>query len=252
MFDKLNSILALFAADRAEWSAAEVAAALQTPRSTTYRLMTRIADAGFLDQDEQSGRYRLGIRLAALGVLAQRSTSLQRAAYPELQRLAALTHETATLMVRGNFEGITIDVVDSLQPLMVPGLLGGHLPLHASAGGKVLLSWLSPAERAVVLRRPLAVHTASTITDVTALKAEIDQIRARGYATVRGEWVAEVFGAAAPIRNYSGAVIGAVTLGGPRSRVSDDRLRELVDAVVVAARHISSAVGFSGETGEPA
>jgi IclR family transcriptional regulator, KDG regulon repressor len=244
MFDKLNAILALFTADRAEWSAAEVAIALQLPRSTTYRLLTRIAAANFLDLDEQSGRYRLGIRLAALGMLAQRSTSLQRAAYPELQRLAALTHETATLMVRGSFEGITIDVVDSLQPLMVPGLLGGHLPLHASAGGKVLLSWMSPADRNAVLRRPLAVHTASTITDVPALTAEIEQIRTRGYATVRGEWVAEVFGAAPPIRNYSGAVIGAVTLGGPRSRVTDARLLELVDAVVISARQVSAAVGF--------
>jgi IclR family transcriptional regulator, KDG regulon repressor len=244
MFDKLNAILALFTADRAEWSAPDVAVALQLPRSTTYRLMSRVAAAGFLDVDTESGRYRLGIRLAALGMLAQRSTSLQRAAYPELQQLAALTHETATLMVRGHNEGITIDVVDSVQPLMVPGLLGGHLPLHASAGGKVLLSWMPHAERDLVLRRALAMYTPSTITDATLLRGEIESIRRDGHATVRGEWVAEVFGAAAPVRNYTGAVVGAVTVGGPRSRVTDERMHELIDAVMIAADRVSAAVGF--------
>jgi DNA-binding IclR family transcriptional regulator len=247
MFDKLNAILGLFTAERAEWSAGEVAVALGMARSTTYRLLTRIAAAQFLDLDEQIGRYRLGIRFAALGVLAQRSTSLQRAARPELQRLAASTNETATLMVRARFEGITVDVVDSVQPLMVPGLLGGHLPLHASAGGKVLLSWMPPSERAVVLRRPLVAHTASTITEVPALEAEIAAIRERGFATVRGEWAADVFGAAAPIYNHAGAVVGAVTLGGPRSRVSDARLRVLADAVMTCAWRVSRAAGYQGQ-----
>jgi DNA-binding IclR family transcriptional regulator len=244
MFDKLNTILTLFTPDHAEWSAPDVAAALRLPRSTTYRLLSRVAAAGFLDVDAENGRYRLGIRLAALGMLAQRSTSLQRAAFPELQQLATFTHETATLMVRGHQEGITIDVVDSVQPLMVPGLLGGHLPLHASAGGKVLLAWMPHAESDVVLRRVLSVHTAATITDVTLLRSELERIRRDGYAMVRGEWVAEVFGAAAPVRNYTGAVVGAVTVGGPRSRVTDVRMHELADAVMGAADRVSAAMGF--------
>jgi DNA-binding IclR family transcriptional regulator len=245
MLDKLNAILALFSVEQPEWSAVEVAQSLRMPRSTTYRLLSRIAEAGFLDLDAHAGRYRLGIKLASMGAVAQRSTTLQRAAHPVLQRLAAEAHETATLMVRGGWEGVTIDAAMSMQPLMVPGLLGTRMPLHASAGGKVLLAWMSDTERRTVVRSALAVHTQHTIIDPDALELELQRVRSLGYSTVRGEWAEGVYGAAAPIRSYSNAVVGAITMGGPRARVTDERLEALVQLVVHAAAQVSMAIGFS-------
>lgn len=243
MFDKLNTILALFSVELPEWSAAEVALSLHMPRSTTYRLLSRIAEAGFLDVDAPAGRYRLGIKLASLGAVAQRSTTLQRAAHPVLRRLAAEAHETATVMVRAGWEGITIDAAMSMQPLMVPGLLGTRMPLHASAGGKVLLAWMSDTERRTVVRSTLEVHTRHTIIDPDALDIELQRVKAQGYSTVRGEWAEGVFGAAAPIRNHARNVVGAITMGGPRARVTDARLEELVRLVLAAAAQVSTAIG---------
>lgn len=250
MFDKLNAILALFSVEQPEWSAAEVAQSLRMPRSTTYRLLSRIAEAGFLDLDAPAGRYRLGIKLASLGAVAQRSTTLQRAAHPVLQRLAAEAHETATLMVRGGWEGITIDAAMSMQPLMVPGLLGTRMPLHASAGGKVLLAWMSDTERRTVVRSALEVHTQHTIIDPDALDLELQRVKTQGYSTVRGEWAEGVYGAAAPIRNYARAVVGAITMGGPRARVTDERLEELVQLVIAAAAQVSVAIGYADDQRE--
>ncbi len=247
MFDKLNTILALFSVEQPDWSAAEVAHALHMPRSTTYRILSRIAEAGFLDLDAQAGRYRLGIKLASLGAVAQRSTTLQRAAHKVLQRLAAEAHETATLMVRAGWEGVTIDAAMSMQPLMVPGLLGTRMPLHASAGGKVLLAWMSDTERRTVVRSALEVHTQHTIIDPDALDLELQRVRALGYSTVRGEWAEGVYGAAAPIRNYTRAVVGAITMGGPRARVTDERLDQLVQLVIGAAAEVSVAIGYTDD-----
>lgn len=244
MFDKLNAILALFSVERSEWSAAEVARALRMPRSTTYRVLSRIAEAGFLDLDPAAGRYRLGIKLASLGAVAQRSTTLQRAAHPVLQRLAAEAQETAALMVRSGWEGITVDAVMSMQPLMVPGLLGTRMPLHASAGGKVLLAWMTDSERRAVMRSVLAVHTQHTIIDPEALDVELLRVRTQGYSTVRGEWAEGVYGAAAPIRNHAHVVVGALTMAVPRARVTDERVTELVQLVIAAAAQVSAAVGF--------
>ncbi len=250
MIDKLNAILALFSVEQPEWSAVEVAQALRMPRSTTYRLLSRIAEAGFLDLDAPAGRYRLGIKLASLGAVAQRSTTLQRAAHPVLRRLAAEAHETATVMVRAGWEGITIDAAISMQPLMVPGLLGTRMPLHASAGGKVLLAWMSDTERRTVVRSALEVHTPHTIIDPDALGVELQRVKAQGYSTVRGEWAEGVYAAAAPIRNYARTVVGAITIGGPRARVTDERLEELVQMVTAAAAQVSAAIGFAGDQGD--
>ncbi len=153
-------------------------------------------------------------------------------------------------MVRAGWEGVTIDAAMSMQPLMVPGLLGTRMPLHASAGGKVLLAWMSDTERRTVVRSALEVHTPHTIIDPDALGVELQRVKAQGYSTVRGEWAEGVFGAAAPIWNYARTVVGAITIGGPRARVTDERLEELVHLVIAAAAQVSAAIGFSGDQGD--
>lgn len=244
MLTKLSRILALFTPDRVELTAAEVAQALSMPRSTTYRLLSRIVESGFLDVDDATGRFRLGIRLAALGALAQRSTTLQQAAHAELHRLSVEVNETATLMVLSGTQGLTTDVAESLQPLMVSGLLGGHLPLHASAGGKVLLAWMPERERLAVVRGPLTPITARTITDPNRLMAELEQVRTRGYAVVQGEWADQINAAAAPVWNYANEMIGAITVGGPQSRVTEARLAELAARVAESAARVSVTMGW--------
>ena len=141
MIRKLDQILSLFTHDRPELTGPEIAQLVGRPKSTVYRLLGNFTVAGYLDQDQDTARYRLGIRLASLGEIARHSTSLQRVALPSLRQLAEDTGELATLMVLSGAEGVTIDVVESYHPLMLPGLLGGHLPLHATAGGKALLAW---------------------------------------------------------------------------------------------------------------
>ncbi|MGQ0641139.1 MAG: IclR family transcriptional regulator [Gemmatimonadaceae bacterium] len=244
MLTKLNEILSLFTPERPELTALDVAERIGRPKSTVYRLLSSIADAGFLDYDDNTSRYRVGIRFAALGELAQRSTSLPRVVRPTLLRLSAEVRETATLMVRSGSEGITIDVVEWFHPVMLPGVLGGHLPLHASAGGKVLLCWLSPEQRLAAMKPPLQRFTASTTTDVDRLTRELDRVRECGYSTVRGEWVEDVFGVAAPVMNHFGQVVGAITVGAPRARANDEVLAVLSESVRRAAADASVANGL--------
>jgi IclR family transcriptional regulator, KDG regulon repressor len=246
MLNKINDVLSLFSVDRRELSPVEIVERLGRPKSTVYRRLTAMEEAGFLDRDQDTGRYRLGIRLAALGELARKSTSLQRAARPTLVKLSEETEETATLMVLGRQDGITVDVVESYQPLMLPGLLGGHLPLHATAGGKSLLAWRSQSEIRGILPRTLRRYTRHTITDREEFFAVLGRTRRRGYSTVNGEWVEEIVGVAAPVWNHRTEVVGALTVGGPRSRVDPGELdRTLAPPVVEAALDLSARLGHS-------
>ena len=243
MLSTLNAVLALFSERTPELAALDIADRLGRPRSSVYRLLHTFEEAGFLDYDERSGRYRLGIRLAALGALAQRSSPLQRALHPVLIRLAHDSGECATLVVRSGAGATTVDNVYAPQPLVVPGVLGGHPPLHASAGGKILTAWLADEERNALLGDRLARHTPATITDRDTLLDQLDSVRKSGIAIARGEWFPDVYGMGAPVWDHTGTVVAAVTIGFPSVRAGAAQLRTLRPLVARAGAEGTAVLG---------
>jgi DNA-binding IclR family transcriptional regulator len=243
MLDKASDILALFSTERTELAVLEIAELLGRPRSSVYRILGRMARSGFLDQDPGSGRYRVGIRLANLGELARHSTSLQRVAWPALCRVGEVTGETATLMVLSGKEGVTIDVQESFHPLKIPGHLGGRFPLHATAGGKVLLAWRSRAEITALLPNPLPRLTPATITSLPKLERELELTKARGYGVSPAEWLADVYAVAAPVRDHRGVVIAALASACPKSRWDPRTIRSMAKVLVEATADVSRSLG---------
>jgi len=249
MLQKLSKVLNLFSADRAELSVRDIAKPFKWPKSTAYRILSRIQEIGFLDRDERTGLYRLGIRLAIYGELARHSTSLQRIVAPVLHRLSAATSETATLMLLSGHEGVTVDVVESFQPLMLPGLLGGRMPLHATAGGKALLAWAHPARQELLLRPPFERYTQTTITDPAELMRELEKSRKRGYTIVNGEHIDNVVGVGVPIHDHQGAVPAALTVAGPRQRATA-KLEMMATAAMAAAASVSATLGYGAHASQ--
>jgi DNA-binding IclR family transcriptional regulator len=246
VLQKLSKVLSLFSPERTELSVLEVAALLRRPRSTVYRLLSQIEDEEFLDRNDETGRYRLGIRLAGLGELAVRSTSLQRISHAALSMLSLETGETATLLVLSEGSGFAVQHAESTQRVAAKGVLGRHWPLHASAGGKTLLAWLPEKDREALIKRSRKKFTAATITGVDSLRRELQAIRTRGYSTVRGEYMEDLWGVAAPIFNHREELEAAITLGGPASRVTRGMLKVLGPAVVEACKQVSRELGYQG------
>ena len=250
MLAKAVRVLALFSPSQPELGSAEMARLLRRPRSTTYRLVSAMEAVGLLDRDPATGLYALGLRLAEFGDQARQSRTLQRVALPIVRALAAETGETTTLMVRSGFMAANLEVVESLHPVVVRAAIGRPLPLHAIAGGKVLLAWRSREEQGSVLSTRLKRFTARTITQPELLQAELNRVRLRGWAEALEEWVPGVGGLAAPIRAKGGHVVAAVTLGYPAERATPRERNRLRRAVVRAAQSISSALGHAPSRGE--
>jgi len=245
MLDKAVRVLGLFSPSQPELGSAEIARLLRRPRSTTHRLVSAMEAVGLLDRDPATGLYALGLRLAEFGDLARQSRTLQRVALPLLRALATETGETTTLMVLSGSAAANLEVVESLHPVAVRALIGRQLPLHALAGGKVLLAWKPPLEQAELLSSPLKRYTPNTITQRDALHAELKRVRERGWAESREEWVAGVAGFGAPVRGKGGQVMAAVTLGCPAARATPRERNRLRRAVVKAADTISTALGYA-------
>jgi DNA-binding IclR family transcriptional regulator len=245
MIQKLDQILTLFSLIETEFTGPEIAARIQRPKSSVYRLLGTLTDVGYLDQDGDTGRYRLGIRLAALGDIARHSTSLQRLARPWLQELTDATGELADLTVLAGSRLITVEVVESLHPISVPGLLGGQPPVHATAAGKVFLAWRSESERGRLLTMPLERFTPHTITDPARFELDLGLTRKHGFAQVRGEWFPDLASVGAPVRNHRGEVIAAVALGVPESRCTRAKIAAMGRAAIHAAQQLSRQLGYS-------
>jgi DNA-binding IclR family transcriptional regulator len=244
---KLASVLSLFTFEQPELTGSEIAALLNRPKSTVYRTLNAIAAAGFLDHDRATGHYRLGIRLASLGEIARQSTSLQRLAHAALTRVTGQTGELSTVMVQTGPQGINIEVVESRQVLMLPGLVGTPQPLHASAGGKAILAWQDEEAVIQTFPWPLERFTRSTITDRKRFLAELGLVRRNGYGTSWGEHSADIVGAGAPVRDHRGTVVAAMTVGCPKTRASIATMTLMIRTVVAEADRLSRALGFTGE-----
>lgn len=244
MIKQSMKVLELFSPSMREIGVVDAARRLGMGKGTLSRWLSAMEVAGFLDRDPTSHRYRLSTRLAVLGELARDSSSLQRLALPELRWLASTTGETSNLAVLLGCEVMNVSAVESPHPIMHTGWVGRRLPCHATASGKALLAWQSTTEVKLLLPVKLPKLAVRTITRLEDLLAELEQIRFKGYSVAWAELEDDLAAVGAPVRDHTGMVIGALTIGAPISRVPPDRLTECSDAILKAAKSLSAQLGF--------
>jgi DNA-binding IclR family transcriptional regulator len=198
-------------------------------RATAYRLAVALEVHGFVERDE-AGRFALG---PALRDLAGHGgpDPLLRAAEAVLEQLSASTHESAQLYRRvGDFRRC-VAAAERSSGLRDTVPVGADLPMTAGSAAQVLLAW-EPAGEAARL-------AAGSKFSPTTLAA----VRRRGWAASVGEREAGVASVSAPVFDASGAVIAAVSVSGPIDRLTRTPGKLHADAVVAAARKLTTAVG---------
>ncbi|WP_255770817.1 IclR family transcriptional regulator [Pseudarthrobacter sulfonivorans] len=181
---KVLAILEAFESSRGALSLTDIAEKSGLPLSTAHRLVNELTDWGFLSR-EPNGRYQLGIRLWELAQNTGRQ--LRDAAQPYVQDLFSLTGETAHLAVRAGHDVLYIDRVYGSKRVPRASRVGGRLPMHATAVGKVILAFEDDWVRDAYLNRDLERPTAHTHIDPRKFAEELAQIRAQGYATTLEE-----------------------------------------------------------------
>lgn len=181
---KILAILAAFETTRRSLSLTEISAVADLPLSTTHRLVGELVDAGMLSRSANGG-IQLGLRLWAIAQNTGRQ--LRDTARPYVQDLFSLTGETSQLAIRDGNMSLYIDRVYGTKRIARASRVGGRLPLHATAVGKVILafseSWVADA----YLELPLQQMTAHTRSNPKQLREELERVREKGYATTNEE-----------------------------------------------------------------
>lgn len=223
----------------------ELARQLQLTKSNVHRLLQTLNEHGYVQNVGATGRYEVTLKLWELGVEVLDKLDVKRVAFEPMERLVALTGETVHLSILDHGEVVYIDKVDSPQPVRAYSKVGGRAPAHCVATGKALLAHASTAVVDEVAQK-LRGFTASTITDMNELRAELRRVRDTGYAINRGEWREGVCGVAAPIRDGRGVVIAAIGISGPVDRLKARTIKQYAPAVVEVAAAISTRLGWTG------
>ena len=242
--ERAVSILNAFSPADPELGVTELAERLGLHKSTVHRFMVNLDAAGLVERNPRTGRYRLGLRIFELGGLVMQQMNLWDEALPFLEGLVHDTGETGHLAVLDGGEAIYIERVEARRALRVPSAIGRGYPAHATNLGKVLLADL-PRERVeeIVAERGLAAYTPHTITGLEELEAELERIRVLGYAIDNEEYDEGLRCIGAPVRDHSGHVVAALGIGGPVTRITPDRVDELAELVMTAARGLSRRLG---------
>jgi DNA-binding IclR family transcriptional regulator len=243
VLEKALAVLDLLGEAEGALTLSEVSERLTLSKPTAFRILSVLDQASYLERAPGSQGYRLGLKLARLGARVDRTTAFQKVARPFLVELKERCGETVHLTVLENGEALYLDKIEGQRAVRVVSRVGMRLPAHCSGVGKVLLAYLPDDEVAEVIReRGLARLTPNTITDRTALRAELKRIRERGFAIDNEEIEVGLKCVAAPIRDASGEVRAALSISGPKFRFNEAETKKLVNLVVRTSEQISSAI----------
>ena len=199
----------------------------EIPKSTTSRMLSALERSGLVRRD-RNGAFIAGDVLTQFARSQNHDSVLVARMHSALEKLALTTGETANLAVASNGEMRLIDQVDGQYLLGATNWVGKNIPYHASALGKILLAYGA----ATIPLGKLEKLTSKTITSRPKLLIELENVRKKGFAVISDELEEGLVAVAAPIRENDGRVVGAVSISGPSSRLTQRDLIKIGDTII--------------------
>jgi DNA-binding IclR family transcriptional regulator len=237
-------LLKAFDDDHPAWGLSELARAVGLNKTTAYRLLAALEREGMVGRAADGERYVLGPEIVVLGGRALRANNLRAVARPELERLAGATGETASLEILSGGEMLVIDEIAGGHLMSGVPDLGSRWPLHASSTGLAVLTFLPEADAARLLPRVLTPITQLTVTGRAALRAELACVRERGYSIADETLEVGLVAIAAPVFDHDGRAIAALSIAGPKLRVTTECVPAIGERVRAAAGRVSALLGY--------
>ncbi len=230
-------------------SLSEIAEKIDLPISTVYRLVQNLVAWQYL-AEKDNGNYTLGFTFLTFGNIVKRDLVLTNYARKHMEDLNQKTKETIYLAILDKVAGdiIYIDKLESQRNIKLAAGVGSHNYIHSTANGKCLVAKLGTDKLQKMLQaKGMPKLTDKTITDFAQFMAEIKKVREEGYAVDDLENEPGVRCVAAPIYDYTGSIVAAVSISGVEAKMPLDIIAgEYSRLVREAAINISRQMGYDG------
>jgi DNA-binding IclR family transcriptional regulator len=227
-------------------SLAVTASRLGLNRSTAHHLMRTLVELGYLRQMETTRGYELTQKLHQITGRLWSADQLGSIAQPLLEKLMGATNEGTSLAA---WIGGSVTIAAQCEadgPVRVVRDIGGDRPIHCTAVGKALAAWLPPLDLEVVLARCRFERcTARTIVLEKDFRTELLKIRNLGYAVDDEEQHEGLRCIAMPVFCYTGQVIAAMCVLGPKHRMTHQKLLGVRGPLATFSRLLSERLGYA-------
>ena len=236
-------ILEVLAAEGRPLTATEINASLKLPVPTIHRLVGNLEAEGFLLRHLDGRSYQPGPKLRRMmqGVMRFWHQNLQ--ARDVLVRLNERLGETCNLSIPDGDAMLYIDRVETQWPLRIQLHVGSRVPLHATAAGKLSLSFMDEAALGRYLKRAgFEAYTDATITDPARLREEVHRIAQQGYSTDSHEFVSGMIAVAVPVKDPAGHLMATLSFHAPEQRMTLEKGLQHLPHLFAAADELAQLI----------
>jgi len=212
--------------------------------STTHRLLNTLEKMNYVHQSGDLGLWTIGLTAFTVGsaFVSNRDFAIQSHSY--LRKLMDQSGETANLSILDGYDVVFIAQVQCREIMRMLVKLGSRHPIHASGSGKAILAALpDDVVQDILAKHGLPRHTEHTIVTPDGLLNAIKLIRRHGYAYDDEEHALGLRCVAAAVYDEYAEPLGAISLAGPLSRLTDERIRALGPLVARTAAEITGRMG---------
>jgi len=222
----------------------QVARSAGLSESTALRYLMSLSKHDFVERNARTGTFRLGLRLFRLGTLAVERRDIVNIARPAMDQLLKTFGESVNLATRQQGTIVLISVLDSPNPVRKGSRVGETDVWHATSLGKALLAAMPPTEAEAILAGvTLTGFTPNTMTTTETLLRDLQAVRTRGYSVDDEEAVEGLRCVGTAIRDHDGNATYAMSVSGPKSRMSYSRIQEIGHALAESAAELSNHLG---------
>jgi DNA-binding IclR family transcriptional regulator len=238
--ERVLDILEYLSQERSPRGPTDIANATDLNKTTVYRLLSSLHQRGYIEKDESSGTYRIGVKLVEIVSNHINNLELQTEARPYLHEMQSELGLIVHLGILDKHEVVYVEKMDASPNLRRYAQIGVRVPAQCSSLGKCLLSGLSSCELADAMRGcRFPKYTEKTITGLRELKLYLQKVRRQGWAIDDEEHTPGQRCVGAPIYDYRGDIIAAISASGPTNLLTDERIPDTVRCVTKTAVQIS-------------
>jgi DNA-binding IclR family transcriptional regulator len=236
--------------ERGPLSVSEAAKLLGQNRSAVHRFFATWRDMGYVVQDS-ANRYRATLKVFSLGHKVVNHLEVRPLARPLMSQLHETHGESVNLGCLDNREVVVIDMIKSRKVLKYDLPVGSRGPAYAAALGKALLAFANPDQLENYIKSlETGRRTPHTLTDRQIIKDELERVRKQGYALDDEEWAMGIRCVAAPVLDYQGRAIYALSVSGPVQRMSRKKIDDILSDLLPVAKSLSWLLGADASTDE--
>ena len=240
------NLLEQFKGGRDELGVTDLSNKMELHKNKVFRLLATLEARGYIEQNKATENYRLGVKSLELGQAFIKQNGLVRQAKLFLKEIVKQCNEMAYIGTIRQSSAVYLDMEESNQTVTVANRVGWRLPIHCTAIGKAQIAYLSEEDLGQLgVLDNMDKFTENTIVDRAKFIRHLKEVAKRGYAIDNEEYNPGVRCVGVPIRDYTGRIVGGISVCGPSFRMTDELLKtKIIPVVKDAGEKVSKRLGF--------